>query len=534
MKKSFSLFLVVGLALFLAGCETIPDDPSPSLRLKVSLPEPADSSVAGVNPTGLLPPPAFDVYHLRISLSNPAEVFYVYFYEPGTDIRLMVTPGQARVVDVEAWMVPGGLGVPTTFNNRNLITVTPLAQRTVDLIGESVTVNILLDDNPNLGEISADPPHIVVVDGTSIPLPVSPSCPTPNYFYITVTDKKWGLPFPSVMAQLYDGMTPARLSIAGLPLGRDYDINLRHDEGGDLGTRAFSLDSSPLEVDLVMTEYIRSFITGSPEKPLVSLTPGEVVGVGLTIDAGLGSFGPFTVAGSSLGGYDTCGGVISGSTYTFTVPDFVSSCLIHVAVMDCAGLLTEFSQSVTIAASPASACNDGLDNDLDGLTDYTEDPGCLSADDTAETDPGLPCDDGLDNDGWGDVDLADPGCADAADASELDPAVECDDGLDNDGGGDADLADPGCADAADASELDPAVECDDGADNDGWGDADLADPGCVDALDPDDGYPFACRNMLVGPRIPELPVQKDLACAIDIGLGDPGFPGETFTPCFDL
>ena len=36
---------------------------------------------------------------------------------------------------------------------------------------------------------------------------------------------------------------------------------------------------------------------------------------------------------------------------------------------------------------PTSACADTLDNDNDGLTDYPNDPGCESADDTDETDP---------------------------------------------------------------------------------------------------------------------------------------------------
>ena len=49
--------------------------------------------------------------------------------------------------------------------------------------------------------------------------------------------------------------------------------------------------------------------------------------------------------------------------------------------------------SVTVAAIQ---CNDGLDNDSDGHTDYPDDPGCDSALDTDETDPPL-CGDNICN-----------------------------------------------------------------------------------------------------------------------------------------
>ncbi|QSA96502.1 cellulose binding domain-containing protein [Methylococcus sp. EFPC2] len=73
------------------------------------------------------------------------------------------------------------------------------------------------------------------------------------------------------------------------------------------------------------------------------------------------------------------------------------------------------------------ACNDGVDNDGDGATDYPADPGCVSASDGDETDP-LPvpavCADGLDNDGDGLTDYpADPGCASATDADESNPPL---------------------------------------------------------------------------------------------------------------
>ncbi len=52
-------------------------------------------------------------------------------------------------------------------------------------------------------------------------------------------------------------------------------------------------------------------------------------------------------------------------------------------------------------------CNDGLDNDGDGLVDFGEDPGCAFSSDSPE-DP--MCNDGRDNDGDGAIDLLDSDC----------------------------------------------------------------------------------------------------------------------------
>jgi glucose/arabinose dehydrogenase len=122
-------------------------------------------------------------------------------------------------------------------------------------------------------------------------------------------------------------------------------------------------------------------------------------------------------------------------------------------------------------------CDDQIDNDGDGQTDFPADPGCADAGDPSEA---FDCDDTLDNDGDGLADApADPGCVDAADASEREAGLVCDDGVDNDGDGLADFpADEGCHDPAGLSEL---ADCDDGLDNDGDGliDAGLGgDPGC--------------------------------------------------------
>jgi len=94
-------------------------------------------------------------------------------------------------------------------------------------------------------------------------------------------------------------------------------------------------------------------------------------------------------------------------------------------------------------------CDDGVDNDGDGLADG-DDPGCESAADLFEQIDLLVCDDGVDNDGDGAADAADPGCAGPWWPTE---APACDDGVDNDGDGGIDFGgDPDCASASQNSE----------------------------------------------------------------------------------
>jgi len=87
-----------------------------------------------------------------------------------------------------------------------------------------------------------------------------------------------------------------------------------------------------------------------------------------------------------------------------------------------------------------TACDDGDDNDGDGLIDLA-DPGCSGPDDARENSPALACDDGISNDGDGLVDfrvggLGDPGCSSPT-APRENPL--CQNGLDDDGDGKIDF-----------------------------------------------------------------------------------------------
>jgi cysteine-rich repeat protein len=112
-----------------------------------------------------------------------------------------------------------------------------------------------------------------------------------------------------------------------------------------------------------------------------------------------------------------------------------------------------------------TACNDGIDNDGDGLTDGA-DPGCDGITDGDEHGAGA-CDDGIDNDDDGRIDFkpgntGDPGCTSPSDDSEHCSGTgtqckQCDDGLDNDGDGTLDFridgtGDPQCTGINDNNE----------------------------------------------------------------------------------
>ena len=168
----------------------------------------------------------------------------------------------------------------------------------------------------------------------------------------------------------------------------------------------------------------------------------------------------------------------------------------------------------------AAACEDGRDNDGDGLTDLA-DPGCTSPVDTDESDNLITeCNNGLDDDGDGLIDLRDPGCEDETDDDEAgEPIPQCNNGLDDDDDGDIDLADRGCANAGDPNEGDepPLPECSNGIDDDDDGFTDFPqDPGCGSEVDNDE------INGGDGPALPQCGNGLDDDRDGRVDLADPG------------
>jgi hypothetical protein len=108
-----------------------------------------------------------------------------------------------------------------------------------------------------------------------------------------------------------------------------------------------------------------------------------------------------------------------------------------------------------ISTGDESDCEDGIDNDGDGLIDHPDDPGCEETSDTSEQSPLLVCDDGDDNDGDTLIDYPDdPGCFFSTSKIE-DPG--CQDGVDNDGDGKIDF--DGGLSALGYAAADPQPQC---------------------------------------------------------------------------
>jgi len=98
----------------------------------------------------------------------------------------------------------------------------------------------------------------------------------------------------------------------------------------------------------------------------------------------------------------------------------------------------------------AQPCNDQVDNDGDGKTDYPADLGCQRANDINEDQDGE-CFNNIDDDGDGAIDAADFSCRILFNGESM-PKSFCQDGIDNDKDGNIDLADQGCANGQDHSE----------------------------------------------------------------------------------
>ena len=232
--------------------------------------------------------------------------------------------------------------------------------------------------------------------------------------------------------------------------------------------------------DIVITDTYATTLTFDASNSTAGCTASNNTIVCTPFDVSAGSSQTtqlrFTVNNSA-----SCGQIIS-NTAKLTASNY--------------GNLTSNTASSIVECATVYQCNDGIDNDGDGLTDYPADPGCYGPTDDSEKNPNGPqCDDGKDNDHDGKIDYpADPECDDPTDDDE--DSYACSDGIDNDGDGLTDYpADPGCYGPTDDSEKNPnGPECDDGKDNDGDGKIDYPqDPECDDPTD-DDEDSYQCND----------------------------------------
>lgn len=159
---------------------------------------------------------------------------------------------------------------------------------------------------------------------------------------------------------------------------------------------------------------------------------------------------------SSIGNVGTSGSVVTNPLYATT--NYTLSASILGGAIQTRSIVV----NVHTVSQPTYQCNDGQDNDGDGLTDYPNDPGCSSPTDTSEynyVQTTYACNDHLDNDGDSLIDYPqDPGCSSATDTDEYNfiqppQTYACNDHLDNDSDGLVDYPnDPGCYSYSDTDE----------------------------------------------------------------------------------
>ncbi len=138
---------------------------------------------------------------------------------------------------------------------------------------------------------------------------------------------------------------------------------------------------------------------------------------------------------------------------------------ISVEIKDTAGNIMHSGEWNFIVNYPPQ-CEDSVDNDNDGKTDFGEDLGCCGRDDDNETDYSnhdTQCSDSVDNDADGKIDycfgmgICDKHCSCLSDNYEGPITTECNDGIDNDNDGLIDFCDScdkGCDNADDNNETD--------------------------------------------------------------------------------
>lgn len=242
--------------------------------------------------------------------------------------------------------------------------------------------------------------------------------------------------------------------------------------GRDVEVSAFGL--APLLVDIGQSEAPAIDEPAIEGDSLVTGTTSEGQGTTVVVYVNGNPVAP-VVAGA--------GGVFSAAVPTLYAGQHIN------ATAQSAGEVASVQSSPDVVVQGLSAismCNDGVDNDGDGFTDFPADPGCDSAADPDETD--VPqCSNGIDDDADGLIDFPeDPSCSSFLDPDESGPPA-CSNGVDDDGDGLVDFpADTGCDSATDPNELDlPA--CANGLDDDNDGLVDYpVDPGCDSATDNDE------------------------------------------------
>lgn len=345
MKIRPVLIAALAAAMFI-GCSGIPDDSEGvPVILTVDFPDSMSGSASAgetmvsaqggptMSADGLIAPPPLARVHLKVTLTNPDEMFLVFDYVTPEPVSLFVISGEDRVLDVEAYRVNPG-AIYASLNADHFNTTTPVADRTLSLQGEPVSITITMAGDSITGTVSSTQPFKVHTTSGDTAIPTG-GCPPPD-FYANVTDLGWGLTFPSIQVDVSNGFTAPLFSVSNLPIGKQYLVNVFHNEAGfysaSVGTLAGITASIP---SLYFTGYTDPSIRFTPITPITGMAAGSTGQVALSATGGWGGFFPFYT-----GEPDTCMGMIFGNTYEFTAPLTWNTCAIYIETQDCKGNFT--------------------------------------------------------------------------------------------------------------------------------------------------------------------------------------------------
>jgi len=339
-KFKWSLMLMIAATCWTAAwmaCRGIPDDEPGGLCISVALPRgasPAETKVIkdrGWGITGtIISPPGSTVYHLRVHITNPPETFYVLNYTPGETVTLMAQTGNNRVIQVEAYMIPGAT-VRNTLASDFYLTSSCQPGCTLNLSGEAVSVSINTALAPVTTAYNNNPVWAWTPTGDT-QISNTPLCPSGPDFAANLVDLDWGLPMPTVPLDLY---TPY-LTIQNVPRGKHFGLEVWNRKSGIQEFLSFA-SGNTVSVQVGTTLYFEGYqpptIELYPDRSLANVPAGTTVNVLTDPVGGWGLTEPAVRDGFSYNNKDTCGGVMTGATYTFTAVS--PGCTIGVLTWDC-------------------------------------------------------------------------------------------------------------------------------------------------------------------------------------------------------
>ena len=436
MKKHktawMGLALVMAVALGLAwmACRDIPNDEDKmTLEISVDLLGIDEASfrdsdlkqvvmpASEMEGSKLIEPPEESKLHLKIKLTNPKEVFYVWNYN-GKPVTITVASGTDRVIDVEGYLVYGYGGgggeligpvasYPSDmFPADHLMTVNPVSERTLDLSGEATTVKVEVDYDPYTGYINGGTVEGLEVDGEVQPLPVDYDCP-PNMYMANLADRDWGLVFPSIALYMDTGgmyqvpyseqqsvdpdlMPSTSFYIDNVPLKKNIGIHVWHYFAGFNKTLGVYTGSTVTKTDPFVFKGFQPNVVdvGFSPDTMDGVTTGYYKEVYIMAN---GRYGGYTIDRNIEN--DTCGGFAYGFYYggemlpqasmpglsgmAVGVYEFnpYDDCTISVDVYSCDEQASSYGASASMQVTINEVCGDGYCNGSETESNCYEDCG---------------------------------------------------------------------------------------------------------------------------------------------------------------